>query len=308
MKKSIVLALILFSAQNIFAVDTDSAFFQQQQPQQYDAEGKPIPILGLSYPHETKQDRLKFSNPQILKDRFELNMNENFSKNVLGKKDRYSKIVTETIDLNFLIEASVRQLKNTDVLYIHPHFLTSINFPEGTEILYVKSSVNMDTFNFAQNLLMIQPSKDFVNGNILVTFRDTQRTYYTNIIIQKYNQVVYKDEYFNRYVIDDNYLSLNYRYVRDIKFSPLEVLKRYFTLNGDNMIKAFKKDGDYDVILINGVSFYITRDSAFGQVDYQNLRFNVSQNYNYGDRSLLNKNIEASNQFYPSTEYKGKSK
>ena len=304
--KSLKTLIAIAVATQLYAVDSDKMFNtqQQQQQQQYDQNGNPIQAINPAIPVETIQDNLRYANPQILKDRFELNINDNFAKGVVDKKDRYSKILTETLDLNLLIDASVKQLKNTDVIYIHPHFITTITLPEGTEIVYVKSSSDMDTFNFSNNLLFLQPSKDFVNGNMLITFRNNKNTFYTNIIIQKYTQQVYKDGSFNKYVIDDNYLSLNYRYVWNIKYNPLDVIKKYFQLNGDKIVSAFKKDGDYDVIFLDGTTFHITRDAAFGQIDYKDVRFNVSQSYSYGDRSLKNQKVNSLNGFYPSTEFR----
>ena len=303
--KNLFFVALILSISSLNAVDTDYSFNPEQQRLDYDQNGN---IIGspLSYPFDTKSENLRFSNPQILKDRFELNLNENFAKTVSIKKDRYSKIMTETLDVNLLIDTSVRQIRNTDVLYIHPHFLTTINFPFGTEIIYAKASTDIEVFDFSQNLLMIQPPKDFVNGNLLVTYRDNERTYYTNIIIQKYTQVIFRDEFFNKYVIDDNYLSLNYQYVREIEYNPIDILKKYFALNGDDSIKLFKKNGDYDVILLNGVSFYIIQDSSFGTIDYKNKRFKISQNYDFGDKSMLGRPVSSKNRFYPSTEYKGK--
>ena len=183
--KSLKTLIAIAVATQLCAVDSDKMFNtqQQQQQQQYDQNGNPIQAINPAIPVETIQDNLRYANPQILKDRFELNINDNFAKGVVDKKDRYSKILTETLDLNLLIDASVKQLKNTDVIYIHPHFITTITLPEGTEIVYVKSSSDMDTFNFSNNLLFLQPSKDFVNGNMLITFRNNKNTFYTNIII-----------------------------------------------------------------------------------------------------------------------------
>lgn len=155
----------------------------------------------------------------------------------------------------------------------------------------------------AQNLLIIQPPKDFTNANILVTFRDEYKTYYTNIIVQKYTQYIYKDNKLKHYVIDDNYLSLNYNYVRNVEYSPIEILKTYFRLNGDKILKEFRQDGYYDIILIGGVSFYITRDSRFGTIDYKNMRFNVSQQYEFADKSLLGVKVGSDN-FIPGVDNK----
>lgn len=310
-----ILTTMFICSVNLYAIDLSGNFQnqtannQQQNQQQYDQNGNPIPLITKEFPVDTNNQRTRFYTPELQKDRFELDMSQNVAKGVIDKSDRYTKILTETIDLNLLVNTSVRQIKATDTIYIHPHFITTIAFPPKTEIIYMKSSVPLDTFNYSSNLLMIQPTKDFVNGNLLITYRDNQKTYYTNIIIQKYTQMVFKDEYFNRYVIDDNYLSLNYQYVSNVNYNEIDILKKYFQLNGDNAIKHFKKNGDYDMILINGVSYYVIRDNNFGSIDYMNTRFTISQNYSYGDKSVVNKRIDNLNDFYPSTKYaKNKSK
>ncbi|MDA3053532.1 hypothetical protein [Campylobacter sp. JMF_03 NE3] len=302
--KFILLSAILASSS--FALDLSGNFDPKgnsnrnnQREQQRDQNGNPLPMVSKEFPVDTNQARTKFSSPELLRDRFELDLSTNVAKNIIQKSDRYTKALSQTLDVNLLVDASVRQIKTTDSIYIHPHFLTTIAFPPKTEIIYMKSSIPLDTFNYSSNLLLIQPTKDFINGNILVTYRDDKRTYYTNIIIQKYDQVVFKDEYFNKYVIDDNYLSLNYQYVSNINFSSIDVLKKYFQLNGEGAIAGFKKDGDYDVILLGGVSYYIIRDNAFGEIDFRNMRFSVAQNYAYGDKSMLAKKVGGFNDFYP---------
>jgi len=299
MKMIKILFSTVFMTNFLFGLDITQGFPQEQQQQLRDENGQPMPMISMRYPLDVKSDKTRFSNPQINRDRFELNISPEIGKRVAVNSDRYTKIVTETIDVNLLIDTLVRQIRSTDVVNIHPHFLTTINFPEGTEIIYVNASIPMDVINFSANLLTLQPTKDFVNGNILVTYNDGERTYYTNLIIQKYSQVVFKDNLFNRYVIDDNFLSVNYRYVRNVEFNPIDILKKYIQLNGENILKTFAKEGDHDVILVDGVSFYITRDSAFGQVDYKNMRFAVSQNYSFADKSMKSKSVRDKNDFYP---------
>lgn len=266
-----------------------SARNQQQQQQMH-----------LMYPFNTDTSKLRNTNPQILRDRFELNMNANFAKTVAKKRDRYKKIMNQTLDVNMLAGVSVKQLKDTNIIYLHSNFVTQVRLPIGTRILNAVPSTKFDVFQKTENLLILQPTRRFVNANIVVTFTDGSRNYYTNIIVQKYSQVVYEDKFFKKYVIDDNYLSTNYQFVNKIIYSPIDVLKKYFRLNGERSINKFRKDGDYDVILIDGVSFYITRDERFGQVDYETTRFSVTQSYTYGDKSLLGKPISSTNRYYPS--------
>ena len=306
-KSKKILPALLLSAiaySSLYAVDTDDYMNARNIQQERDQNGNIIPPVTTIYPYETNDRAHIGTTPQIQKDRFELSINENFVKSVSQNKDRYSKIITETIDINLLVDNIVKQVRNTDIIYLHPHFLTTIAFPVDTEIIYANSSATLEKFEFSQNLLVIQPPKDFVNSNIVVTFRDAERTYYMNLILQKYTQKVTKDKKYNRYVIDDNYLSLNYSYVRNLEYSPLEVLQTYFRLNGDNIVKSFKEDGYYDIILLGGVTFYVIRDASFGTIDYSGLRFKVAQQYEFADKSIMGVKIGDKNKFYPTTESK----
>ncbi|WP_141090887.1 hypothetical protein, partial [Campylobacter concisus] len=93
--KSLKILIAIAVATQLYAVDSDKMFNtqQQQQQQQYDQNGNPIQAINPAIPVETIQDNLRYANPQILKDRFELNINDNFAKGVVDKKDRYSKIL-----------------------------------------------------------------------------------------------------------------------------------------------------------------------------------------------------------------------
>lgn len=300
MKKTLITILLLSNIAN--AVNSDNAFSLKAERQETDSNGRPIPQIMTAFPYESKEENKIFTNPQILKDRFELNLNQDIAKDVINQKDNYTKIMTETVDLNLLVDSITRTIKNVDTIFIHPHFLTTINLPDETEIIYAKSSVEMFVFDFSRNLLMLQPIKDFVNGNILITYRDNEKTYYMNLIINKYTQKPV-DTSLNKYVTDDNYLALNYKYIKNQNIDLINILKHYLQLNGDNIINAFKKDGDYDVIQLNGVSYFIVRDSQFGEIDYKGIRFSISTKYMPNQKSLKNKKI--SNDYVPDVLYKG---
>lgn len=308
MKTRIFLIIcVVFNSLALFAVNTDDALagaMINKNKDERDGSGRPLPFISTAFPYETSEERKMFSTPQILKDRFELNINNDIAKEVLLHKDNYTKVLTETFDLNLLVDSITRVIKNVDTLYIHPHFLTTINLPDETEIVYAKSSVEMFVFDFSRNLLMIQPQKDFVNGNILLTYRDSNRVYYMNLILYKYTQKPF-DEKLNKYVADDNYLSLNYKYIKNEEINAINILKHYLKLNGDNIVYAFKKDGDYDVIQLGGVSYFIVRDSQFGSVDYKGVRFSVSTKYMPNEKTLKNKKIQRDRNYVPDIIYKG---
>ncbi|MBZ8002382.1 hypothetical protein [Campylobacter canadensis] len=311
MKKIYLLFKILISltvfVDNTLAIDSDTYFNYDNNTNnnvEYDENGNPKPNIPLDRPFPTNNDLLRYTNPQILKDRFELNANPKIFKEISKKNDNFKQLLDETFDVSFLMSDIVRQIRQVDIIYIHPKFVTSVLFPEGTKIIYANSSTPLQEFNFSSNLLLIQPKKDFVDGNILVTFSDKNKNYITNIILKKYTQNAKKNVLYNRYVFDDNFLSLNYQYVRKINYSPIEILEIYFKLNGNKAINNFKKNGDFDTLIVKNVAFYIIRDDNLGKIDYQNVRFSIKNTYDKADSSIKNSNVVDTDNFYPTKKDK----
>ena len=223
-----------------------------------------------------------YVDPTILRDRFELNLDIPSTKTVYSRKKRYESAMNGTLDLHILQEPILKPIQNTDMLYVHPKFLTTILFPDSLKITFARASFNPNVFEYSENMIMIQPGKKFDEGNIVVTLTDKNRNYMVNIVLQKFdaNMVMY-DNYFKRYASKDKtYLSIYYRYILPPKYSKVKLLQYYMKLSGlqkgKDMKRRFPKNGDSDSFVVQGIPFYITRDDKFGDVEFENLSFRIT--------------------------------
>jgi len=239
---------------------------------------KQVPHL---YPYVPNMER-KHVDPVILQDRFELNLDPSDVKSVYTKKRRYQDLMDGVYDLHILQEPIIKPIQNSDFLFVHPKFITTILFPKELKITFARSSFDPNVFEFSENMIMVQPHKNFNEGNLIVTLSDKKRNYMVNIVLQKFdfNMVSY-DTYFNRYVSPQKiFLSLYYRYVYPPKFSKVKLLQVYFKLSGidsyDELLARFSQNGSSDSFVVQGIPFYITRDDKFGEVEYKDLSFRIT--------------------------------
>ena len=100
-------------------------------------------------------------------------------------------------------------------------------------------------------------------------------------------------------------IAYQYSWDNDIKIDYVAVLKHYLALNGEKPLKSLQKDGDHDVIVLNGITYYIIRDSISGNIDYGNQRFNISTRYEYANQSAKDR-LNANNLYPVKNIKKGK--
>ena len=246
----------------------------------------------LTYPID---DKLKNKTPEIKQKEFQLTIDPNAVKEVRKNKQKYENMVKNT-EIEYLIAPEQKTLKDVDVISIHPQFITTLTFPAQIKILSAQASVNMNSMQFQQNVLLIQPAISFGYGNIFITYQSETKNYTMNLIIKNYEE-------------KEGPLKIAYQYDwnNDNKIDSITVLNHYKKLNGDHKLKNLKKDGDHDVIILNGVTYYIIRDSINGEVDYGYQKFHVSTRYEYANPSAKDK--LSSDYLYPVKklkEHKGK--
>ena len=211
----------------------------------------------LTYPID---DKLKNKTPEIKQKEFQLTIDPNAVKEVRKNKQKYENMVKNT-EIEYLIAPEQKTLKDVDVISIHPQFITTLTFPAQIKILSAQASVNMNSMQFQQNVLLIQPAISFGYGNIFITYQSETKNYTMNLIIKNYEE----------------------KYIKEIT----------------DLIK--------DVIILNGVTYYIIRDSINGEVDYGYQKFHVSTRYEYANPSAKDK--LSSDYLYPVKklkEHKGK--
>lgn len=220
-------------------------------------------------------------NSTLRQNRFEINIDEGMAKTVGSKRIRYQKIMSGTLDINLLQKPLLKPFTTVDSLHLSSTFLSTIVFPERFRVVYAKPSVKMKVAQASQNLVLLQPEEDFINGNIFVSLTDGAKNYFATIMLDIYNpEAVVHDANEGRYLYENDYLSTVVRYIDMPKVSGLDVFKSYTKMHGEKqLLRKFATNGDFDVMTLSGVPFYIVRDDKDGTIDYQGKSFSVTNNY-----------------------------
>lgn len=217
------------------------------------------------------------------KNNFELNADEAIFQKSINSRDRYNKLLNETINLDYMMTPETRPFKTMDMLYVHPNHITTIILPEDIELMTAKASFKTDVFEMNQNSLLLKPNKDFNTGNIVVTATNKGENFIFNIVVRKIeNVLVTFDSDYNKYLIENNYLSLVYQYERKNIEDKFEILQKYLSLNkikSYDLDKIFQEDGDYDMLTYRGITYYIIKDEKFGNINYGDINFRIDTKY-----------------------------
>lgn len=218
--------------------------------------------------------------PELLQDEFEMNIDKEIVNRVLKQQRRYERIISGIHDVAFLQKPITKPFSAVDTIYVTTEYITTIVFPKGLKISSSDVGEGFDINKFDQNVLWFQPKRNFQGTNMIVGLTDGNQNYVVNIMLEKYlpGNIV-KDNIEERYLSCGEYISTMIRYINPPKIRPIEILKKYFSLFGDNSIKKFKKNGAFDVITINGMPFYIIRDDRRGDIVYENVSFRISDRY-----------------------------
>lgn len=228
----------------------------------------------LMYPID---DKLKNKTPAIKQKEFQLTIDPNAVKEVRKNKQKYENLMRNT-EIEYLIAPEQRVLKDVDVISLHPQFISTLTFPSQIKILSAQTSIPVTLLQFQQNVILIQPNTAFGYGNIFITYQSETKNYSMNLLIKNYDE-------------REGALKIAYQYTwdNDTKIDYVSVLKHYLALNGEKPLKSLKKDGDHDVIILNGITYYIIKDSVNGNIDYGNQRFNISTRYELANQSAKEK-------------------
>ena len=243
----------------------------------------------LAYPIDNK---LKNKTPQIKANEFQLTIDPAAVNRVRKGKQRYEQAITNT-DVEMLIDPELRALRDVDVMSIHPQYITTITFPPQTKITQAKSSQPMVLLQAEQNVLLVQPEAGFNNGNIFVAYQSENKNYFLNLIVKGYDR-------------EEGSLKTTYQYScdADAKLDWVDIIKQYTRINGDGALRELKRDGDCDIIILSGKTYYIIRDSVNGNANYKNQSYTVSTRYEFSNKSSRSRG----NNVYPVKNIKEKRK
>lgn len=235
--------------------------------------------ISSMYPLD-RRPGLKTKNPQLEQDTFEIEIQRNMVNKVLKEQRRYERLMGGIQDVSLLQKPITRPFAAIDTIRITTEYMTTLVFPKEYKVQYAKSTSEFLINEFDQNVLLIQPKKDYQSGSMAIGLSDGNGNTVVNIIVEKYLPGdILHDRVEDRYLSCGEYISTMIRYINPPKLNDLDILKRYFALYGDKSLKNFPSSGAFDVITIANMPFYIIRDDKYGTIDYRNASFRIALKY-----------------------------
>ncbi len=231
--------------------------------------------------------------PQLQRDRIEMNTvkNAKLYKESQIKRNERNMVLSEIFDPDVLMQPVVRVIRAIDSIGVTPEYITTILFPNEMEIKDAKTSFDSPLLEFNKNLLRFRPNQaNFHAGNMVITLSDGQKNYEMSIQVSRYYQkdcTVKNDQYVcwkmkrdwtkskssKAYPYAYNNLSVYYTYKNAKILEPLDIISIYEKLKGHPL--NLNKDGDFDVVTYDGISYRIIRDDTFGEIYYRAHKYRV---------------------------------
>ena len=200
-------------------------------------------------------------------------------------------ILSEIFDPDILMQPITRVIRAVDSIGVTPEYITTILFPDTMEIQDAKTSFGAPLLEFNRNLLRFRPdAKTFHAGNMVISLSDGEKNYEMSIQVSRYYQQdcsVKENQYIcwkmrrdwkeskdtKAYPYAYNNLSLYYVYKNVKLLDPLDIISIYEKLKGH--VLNLKKDGDFDIVIYEGISYRIIRDDTFGEIYYRMHKYRV---------------------------------
>ena len=143
---------------------------------------------------------------ETYKNNFEMNADEAIFQKTINSRDRYNKLLNETLNLDYMMTPEVRPFKSTDTIFIHPNHITTIVLPVDIQLKVAKASFPTDVFDLNENSVLIKPGRDFNTGNIVITATNLKENFIFNILVRKIEtSIVFFDSDYHKYLIEDNH-------------------------------------------------------------------------------------------------------
>ena len=231
--------------------------------------------------------------PQLQRDRIEMNTvkNADIYKESQIKRMQRNMVLSEIFDPDVLMQPVTRVIRAIDSIGVTPEYITTILFPHEMEIKDAKTSFDAPLLEFNKNLLRFRPNQaNFHAGNMVITLSDGQKNYEMSIQVSRYYQkdcTVKSEQYIcwkmkkdwtkskssKAYPYAYNNLSVYYTYKNAKILDPMDIISIYEKLKGHPL--NLKKDGDFDVLTYDNISYRIIRDDTFGEIYYRAHKYRV---------------------------------
>ena len=243
--------------------------------------GRDIPVDPSGIPTRIQRNRIEMDTVD----------NAEYYKESQMKRTQRKMILSEIFDPDVLMQPITRVIRAVDSIGVTPEYITTILFPDKMEIKDAKTSFDAPLFEFNKNLLRFRPNQDtFHAGNMVITLSDGEKNYEMSIQVSRYfqkdctvegNQYVCwkmkkdwtKSKSSKAYPYAYNNLSLYYKYKNAKILEPMDVISIYEKLKGYPL--NLKRDGDFDVVTYDDISYRIIRDDTFGEIYYRAHKYRV---------------------------------
>lgn len=166
--------------------------------------------------------------------------------------------VLEFLDGKLATFPEVLPLKDGEVVYLNPSFITKIVFPPQVRILKAFSSATFSFFSSAENVILLQPKKDFLEGNLVVFFYDQKKKVKKTVSLYLKQVSPSKELYYQTVVFS-----------YDEVLPPELVLEKYKDFYGTYPKKE-------TLFKVNGVIYFISPNSKFSNVRVGNLNYLIT--------------------------------
>lgn len=237
----------------------------------------------IGFTGEYPYDKSKLDTPKdVQKKRFMLKPNPKIVKKLRKDLERRKNILDGTLDIAILQKPIIKPLKTIDTLYLHSNFITTIIFPKSLTITKAGASFETREFSHSQNTLLLQPTNNARNGNIVISLSDGKKNYMMTIFVKQYFPEDNCEVKGENYKCSNDYLATIIKYKKERKLTmdfKLQLLQDYLNLHGIKKL-SIPKNLDYLVLKKNEKTYYIVRDDEFGNIYKSGLSLTIKNSIN----------------------------
>jgi len=273
--KLLFVSMVVFSM-SLFAKFPEANTYDVNNPQRANSQN-------LGFTGEYPFDKRKLSVPPVVqKERFELNLKKPIVKDLQRKVKRKQSLLDGTLDIAVLQKPIYRAMRTIDTLYLHSNFITTIIFPKNIVIKTAGASFSTNEFSYSQNILLLQPTNNARNGNIVFSLSNGNRNYMMTIFVKQYFGKEKCRVENGNYKCADDYLATIIKYVQPKKLTvdfQLQLLEDYLRLNGLKKLTIPHNLG-YVVLQKGKETYYIIRDDEFGTIFKSGLSLTIKNSIN----------------------------
>lgn len=237
-------------------------------------------LAGNGYSYGKSNKKKNKSTTSLEQNRYEMTLDKNMAIDINERRDNFKRTMRQTYNL----ELSKQPLKIPFGAIIHIHittqYQTTIMFPERFRIQGALPSEEFAIKKHSENNLYIKPKRDFLEGNINVSLTDGEKNIGVDIILDRHlPHHTNPQDRKSKYAKGNQFVSTVVKLIDKPKINDYELLQLYFKMAECPIPSLFKNNGDFDIVQIEGIPFYIIRDDIYGSIFTEGVNFTIANEY-----------------------------